>query len=71
MECVNCGKPVTEGHSKEVPLFGWRVCQQCERAGNSLAKELEEGIELTYSDGTKEIVKEEVWLMMNGYEARL
>lgn len=54
MNCINCGKPTTEGHSTEMPLFGWRICQTCERKADEFDKLLDEGIELTYADGTSE-----------------
>jgi hypothetical protein len=55
-ECINCGKPTTEGHSTEMPLLGWHICQTCERRADELNRLLEEGIEVTYSDGTTEII---------------
>lgn len=47
MKCINCGKPTTEGHSTEMPLFGWRICQTCERKADEFDKLLDEGIEIT------------------------
>ena len=54
MKCVNCSKPVNENNSKDMLMFGWRICKQCENYGKQLDKEINQGITLKYADGTSE-----------------
>jgi hypothetical protein len=52
--CISCGK----AFPGEPERF-W-LCDSCEATGDELAKMLEKGIVLEYSDGTSEILKSEV-----------
>jgi len=54
MNCINCGKPLAEGEGAYV-IVGF-LCTACDEASARYTDMLKEGIELEYSDGTKEIL---------------
>ncbi len=66
-KCINCGKVLeeSEGHliaegNILVSLFNYEklyLCDRCEKVGQAMEKALKEGIEIEYTDGTKEIIK--------------
>ena len=54
MKCINCGK---ESSKLNRAGFGFVICKDCDDAGDELADMLEQGIDLEYSDRTKETIK--------------
>lgn len=55
MKCISCKKELTEPYFDAG--FEFKICQACEDTGNQMAALLEKGIELEYSDGTKETIR--------------
>lgn len=53
--CIACSKPLTKPGFDAG--FGFKICQDCEDTGTELGLLLEQGIELTYDDGTTETIR--------------
>ena len=54
-KCVNCGKPLAEGDAGiDAGLPNAKVCTPCEEARVRLMNKVQEGITITYREGTVE-----------------
>lgn len=52
--CINCSKPLAEGDAGVDGLFpNSKICTPCEEARVRLANKVQEGITITYRDGTE------------------
>lgn len=55
--CINCGKPFAEGDEGVGGMDGlFRICTPCEEARQNLMNKVQEGITITYRDGTSETI---------------
>jgi hypothetical protein len=52
MKCVNCGKDSKQ--LVDIGFGGFKLCQTCVDASKRIEDLLKTGIEVEYSDGTKE-----------------
>ena len=55
MKCINCSKEIK--NQANIGFFGFMLCKACDNTGRQLAKMFEQGVELEYSNGTKETVR--------------
>jgi hypothetical protein len=57
-KCIACGESSTQ--LIDFGFGGLMLCQACDDHGKQMENFIKDGIELKYSDGTKEIIKEEI-----------
>lgn len=54
-KCINCGGKLGKGSTNTLGIF--HICKRCNDAGDKMEQTFKKGVDVEYTDGTKETWK--------------